>query len=130
MMVKILVVDDEEMIMNIMTRKISRSGYEVVSANGGNPAFNIIEQDSISLVLTDINMPDGDGLTLLNKIKSKFSEMPIVILMSGYSNVTKEKAIELGAIDLISKPFLPQTIMDIIEKALAQAKKSKGSVTE
>jgi CheY-like chemotaxis protein len=112
---KILIVDDEELISKILMANLLSCGYDVVAVASGDHAYSLLERENFALVISDICMPSGDGLGLLKKLREKDRPVPPLIFMTGYSSITKEQAVRLGAVALVAKPFLPQTMLTIIQ---------------
>ncbi len=106
----ILVVDDEEIIRNMLSMTLERNGYKVLSASGYDEAIEIIEKNRISLVITDIAMPNKDGFALLSHLKADKNSIS-VILMSGRTDHKREEIVAAGADDFIPKPFHNQEIL-------------------
>jgi two-component system NtrC family response regulator len=118
----ILVVDDEVVICKSIQRILSPEGYEVKTALSGEEALEKISQESFDIVITDLKMPGMDGMELLAKIKEKDPEI-IVIIITGYSTVqTAVQAMKMGALDYIPKPFTPEELIVVVEKALEKKK--------
>lgn len=113
----ILLVDDDLELVSILKSLLEDDGYNILTAYSGNQALNILKKNigKIQVVLTDVKMPDGDGITLLKKTRELDPRMPHIILHTGFSEITKQEAIELGAIDLLQKPVE----FEFIEKYLA-----------
>ncbi len=119
---KILVVDDELVVCKSVQRILSPEGYEVETALSGQEALERLGQESFDLVITDLKMPGMDGMELLSKIKEKDPEM-IIIMITGYSTVqTAVQAMKMGALDYIPKPFTPEELIVVVEKALDKKK--------
>ena len=98
---KILVIDDEAIVRVSCQRVLTPEGYDVIVTSKGSDAIEILEKDKFDLVLTDLKMPDMDGLEVLKKIKSRWPDM-IVIILTGYSTIsTAVQAIKLGAYEYI-----------------------------
>ncbi|MFP4092778.1 MAG: response regulator, partial [Cyclobacteriaceae bacterium] len=123
-MTKILVVDDEEdlkvLIKQRFRQKIRKSEYEFVFAENGRHALEILlDQPDIDLVLSDINMPEMDGLTLLSKLKEKNSLLKSVIV-SAYGDMSNIRvAMNRGAFDFITKPIDFKDMEITIEKTIS-----------
>lgn len=118
----ILVVDDFASIRDFVCQTLQRKGYETVSANNGNEAFQILTErhDSINLVLSDYNMPDCTGFELLKKIKENpvVAKVPVIFLTTE-SNVDKMRsAREAGLSAWIKKPYRSETFFAQIENAI------------
>jgi two-component system response regulator AtoC len=102
---KILIVDDEQDICNRIARLLEFEQMEAITAQNGLSAKRLLENEIIAAVVTDLNMPGMDGLSLLKWIKEEGPEVP-VIMMSAYGDIADAvKAIKLGAQDYIAKPF-------------------------
>jgi two-component system, NtrC family, response regulator AtoC len=116
---KILVVDDEEDIRNILGDRLQMYGYEVVTAADGLEALEKVQEEEPDLVLLDIMMPHLDGLEVLDRIKRDHPEM-LVMMITAFSNVERatEAILDLGAYDYIEKPFTPDLIRIKVDKAL------------
>ncbi len=117
---RILIVDDESNIRELLEEILSEEGYEVVTAENAEAARAIYESQHLDLVLLDIWMPDTDGITLLREW-SAAGELVSVVMMSGHGTVdTAVEATRLGAIDFMEKPVSLAKLLQTVEKALAQ----------
>lgn len=115
---RILVVDDEITICDIISSYLSKNGYLVFQAQNGEKAQEIITQHQIDLVLSDIKMPEMDGVELLKWIKKYDNFLP-VIMTTGFPTLdTAIKALKLGAFDYLTKPFHLEEIDEKITRAL------------
>ena len=101
---KILVVDDEVELCQLLSDELEFAGAEVLQAHSGNAAFDLIKNSSVDAVVSDIKMQDGDGFELLKKLKSMPGKAPMVLLITGHSSYTAEEAFHAGAEALFSKP--------------------------
>ena len=101
----ILVVDDDHDVVYLLSEYLSPSfGYRVISANSGKMARTVTHNYRPDLILSDINMPDGNGLSLLHQVKSDFPDLPFFFI-TGKHGVRKDSCLNQGAIDIIRKPF-------------------------
>jgi DNA-binding response OmpR family regulator len=101
----ILVVDDEDALRRAVTRRLRAEGYAVVEADHGAAALDELEAHAVDVVLSDITMPDMDGVELLRRVREAKPDVP-VLLMTGEPHLeTAVKAIEYGAFEYIAKPF-------------------------
>jgi len=115
---RLLIVDDEESMREVLTILLQREGYEVDCAGDGAQALRRLKDQSFDLVITDIKMPQVSGLELLAHIRERFPET-LVIMVTAFS--TTEEAVEamkLGAYDYITKPFKNEEIRLIVRNAL------------
>jgi two-component system response regulator HydG len=117
-MQKILVVDDDKDMCFLLDRFLSKHGFDVIQSFNGKRALEALEENNISLVLTDFRLEDMDGKELLSKIKKSHPNMPIII-MTGYSDVKiAVEVIKNGAFDYVTKPLFPDEILIKIKEAL------------
>lgn len=101
---KILVVDDEKPIADILQFNLKKEGYEVHCAYDGDEAVKMAEELKPDLVLLDIMLPNRDGMEVCREIRKKY-EMPIIMLTAKDSEIDKVLGLELGADDYVTKPF-------------------------
>jgi DNA-binding NtrC family response regulator len=114
----ILVIDDEDIVRTSCSRTLAPAGFDVRLARNGVEGLKVLEQEKLDLVLTDLKMPDMDGIEVLRKIKEGWPEVEVIII-TGYQTVdTAVKAIKLGAFDYIEKPFTPDALITAVSKAL------------
>jgi len=111
---RILVVDDEERIVNLLRVKLKALGYEVLTASDGVGAVEQVQAQEPDLVVLDLLMPRMDGLEALKQIRS-FSPVPVIILSAKGSDADKIKGLGLGADDYLQKPFNPDELVARIE---------------
>jgi len=123
---KILVVDDEDLARGFLFALLTQDGYKVFEAEDAEKALKIMAQDSIDLVISDINMPGLDGIELLKRIKTNWEDTEVV-LMTGYHDVaTGGDIVSCGAYDLIKKPITDiEGFLKIVKKALNLSEISK-----
>ncbi len=115
---KILVVDDEQFMVHTLSRILEVLGYDVVSAFGGREAFDKFASEKVDLVVSDVHMPDMNGIELMSSIKSRHPEFP-VILVTGYGvEEARKTAGEYHADGFLGKPFRIEELRQIIERAL------------
>ncbi|WP_062056847.1 sigma-54-dependent transcriptional regulator [Aquimarina longa] len=117
-MPKILIVEDDVAFCTMLKTFLQKKEYEVFTAFSGNEAIPKIKTHTFDVVLTDVRLPDTDGITLLDEIL-KYNSSTQVIIMTGYAEINMAvNAIKQGAFDYVSKPFNPDTISQTIEKAI------------
>ncbi|WP_299218971.1 sigma-54 dependent transcriptional regulator [uncultured Aquimarina sp.] len=117
-MSKLLIVEDDVAFCTMLKTFLQKKGYEVSTSFSGNEAVLQIQEHTFDIVLTDVRLPDRDGITLLDDIRAKNPKTQVVI-MTGYAEINMAvNAIKQGAFDYVSKPFNPDKILQIIEKAL------------
>ena len=114
----ILIIEDEESLCQILTDILKTEGYEITQAGSGSEAISKSKETSFNLVLSDINLPDGDGLEILGRIKEDNEDI-CAIIMTGYASVkTAVAAIEKGVYDYLTKPLDMRRLKDVIAKGL------------
>lgn len=101
---KILVVDDEKPIADILQFNLKKEGYQVVCAYNGDEALKKVEEDQPDLLLLDIMLPNKDGMEVCREIRKKY-DFPIIMLTAKDSEIDKVLGLELGADDYVTKPF-------------------------
>src|SRR5579863_3899353 len=101
---RILVVDDEPQIPRVLRTSLSSHGYDIRVANDGETALEIMKDWTPDLVITDLSMPNMDGLELCRRLRTT-SQVPIVILSVRGEERTKVQALDAGADDYVTKPF-------------------------
>ena len=102
--IKVLIVDDEPVLRELVAFILVDKGFQFSEADSGNTAFQMISCQKFDVVVSDIRMPDGNGVELLKKINRMREAKPAVFLVSGYSEISPEEARKLGAKDLLNKP--------------------------
>jgi len=115
---KLLVVDDEQLILQIISDIFSNEGYEVITALNCDRALNLLKGDLFHVVLTDIRMPEKNGINLLDRIRTFNPDIPVII-MTGYASLeTAVEAVKHGAFDYLSKPLDFNKLKSIIKHAV------------
>lgn len=114
---KVLVVDDEMLIRNFIMETLKRKNLEVVTAENGKKALEILKDQVFDLVITDMKMPDISGIEVLRKVK-ELSPTTLVIVITAFGSIENAvEAMRLGAFNYLLKPFSPDSIEAILEKA-------------
>ena len=114
---RILIVDDEVATCDILAQRLSREGYSCILANNGKEALHHFYKEDLSLMISDIKMPEMDGLELLKKVKAVRPQM-MVIMMTGYAEIDAVvEALRFGAYDFIMKPCNLELVTSIVRKA-------------
>jgi len=116
---KIIVVDDERSICSNVEKILKKNHYEVVHAMNADEALEKMAAESFSLLISDIVMPGKNGLELLKLVKEQWPLTKAVMMTAYASTDTAVKAIRMGALDYIPKPFTPDELRSTVEKALA-----------
>ena len=115
--IRVLVVDDEPSVLLETAASLKRQ-YDVLTASRAEDAERMVGEQRVDLVLTDLRLPGKDGIALLTALKTARPDLPVV-LMSGHGSIEEAvKAIRLGAVDFVEKPFGPERLQVTVERAL------------
>ncbi len=127
---RVLIVDDEETLTWSMAKSLSKDKdkYEVIIANNGKEAINLLKKNKIDLVITDIRMPDINGLDLLVKIRKEYPEIKVIIMTAYGSSDVQKEANRRGSIYYVEKPFEISDIRKIIIDLIGKKKGFQGKV--
>ncbi len=118
--IRILVVDDEEVVRDVLATLLKAENYHVDLAENGNQALAMVSDGDYSAVLLDLMMPDIEGLRVLESLR-KFEEAPETIVLTAFGTIEKAvQATRLGAFDFITKPFKNDEIILVIKNAVEQ----------
>ena len=117
-MKRILIVDDDKDLRFNLSCVLKEEGHEVIDVSDGKQALNALAKSAPDLVLLDIKLPGMDGVELLQEIKGKWNNLPIIMLTANSDVKSAVKAMKLGAYDYITKPFDDEELILIIKKAL------------
>lgn len=135
-MKKILIVDDEKPISDIIKFNLTKEGYDIVTAFDGREAVTIFEEEKPDLIILDLMLPELDGLEVAKEIR-KTSHVPIIMLSAKDSEFDKVIGLEIGADDYVTKPFSNRELLarvkahlrrtETIETAVAEENASSGT---
>lgn len=129
---KILVVDDDPIVLESCKRVLQEEGYRVSLTKSAHEAIELLEEEYFDLLLLDVKMPEKDGVYLMEKIREKWDlkiwpELPVLV-MSGYPTPdTIKEMMKRGARQFISKPFTPDELISAVKKVLERRKKHESS---
>lgn len=125
-MPNILVVDDESNLRQVIGGVLRRAGYDVVEAGGVVAARAALRSGVFDLVVTDQKMPDGEGLDLLADCREADLSLPVVLLTAFATVELAVEAMRRGAFDVIPKPFLPEQVRAVVDRALEHTELSSA----
>ena len=116
----ILIVDDSESVRNMIKYALKEAGYNILAGENGKDALKHFDGKAIDLVITDLHMPDLDGIDLTRKIRDlkEYRYIPILLLTTEIKQSMKEKAKSAGATGWIVKPFDNHKLLKVIKRAL------------
>lgn len=123
---KILIVDDEERMRNLITLYLSPAGFECVPVSSGSEALAYLSKKSCELVILDVMMPDMDGWETCQKIR-EFSDVPIIMLTARTDKTDVVKGLSVGADDYITKPFDSGELLARIEAIFRRTKQKEDT---
>ena len=115
---KILVVDDEEAIREVVTTLLEARGYQCTAVGNGRAALEHLEKNSLDLVLSDMVMPEMDGLRLLEWVRAREEDLPVIMVTAMHDLSTALEAIRRGAYDYVLKPFEKDQLFLSVRRAL------------
>jgi DNA-binding NtrC family response regulator len=120
----ILVIDDEPALREILSQVLTTAGHRVVGAGNGKEASKALTTSAFDVVVTDVIMPEKDGMQVISELRKKFPEVRI-IAMSGGGHVSRDQYLKiakgLGAHAVLEKPFTNQKLLDTIEALIPSA---------
>ena len=116
----ILTVDDSSTMRQMITFTLKAAGFNILEAGDGVEALEVAKGKKLSLVITDVNMPRMDGITLVQRLRTlpEFKFTPILVLTTESDASMKQKGKEAGATGWIVKPFSPEKLLDVVNKVI------------
>ena len=122
---KVLVVDDEQSILDVVAEAVRLEGCPAVTATGGEEAIRKYWEERPGLVFLDVKMPGVDGIEILRQIKQK-NKKAVIVMMTGYPAIGDAvTALKEGALDYLEKPFDIQQVVEIMRKTVSKSKKEE-----
>ena len=128
-MKKILVVDDEKPISDIIKFNLEKEGYEIVTAFDGEEALEKVEEESPDLIVLDVMLPKIDGLEVVREVRKKHS-MPIIMVTAKETEIDKVLGLELGADDYVTKPFSNRELVARVKANLRRQSSTQSAEQE
>jgi len=117
----VLLIDDDDSLRRVIEYNLREEGYDVVTAAAGAEGLQLFQSRPIDLVLTDVRMPEMDGVDVLARLKAIQSDLPVVMLTAHGTITSAVEAMKLGAFDYLTKPFERERLMAVVRKALDMA---------
>ena len=117
---RILIVDDQQSMRDMLADLVDMLGHEAVCAPGGQEALGELEEEPVDLVITDLNMPRMDGMALMKEIKARTPDLPVVIITGYGSFHTERQVLTNGADGYISKPCTIHRVEETVSAALGE----------
>jgi len=115
---RILVVDDEVNMQVVLRAMLKKEGYEVRTALDGREALKVLADDAIDVVVTDLKMPNLDGMGLLERVAAEYPTVPVIMITAHGTVATAVDALKKGAFDYITKPFEQDELKNVVLKAI------------
>ena len=110
-MKKVLIVEDEQSILKLLSYNLEREGYEVEPSMDGEEGLNMALNNSYDMILLDLMLPNRNGMDICRKIRQDKNEVPIIMLTAKDTEIDKVLGLEIGADDYITKPFSPRAVI-------------------
>lgn len=117
-MSSILVVDDEIDLTSTYERLLSRIGYRVIPAGTRQQALDHLQSERLVLVVSDLRLPDGDGLDVVKAARAMAPAPPVIVATGFASETSRQKALQAGAAAYLSKPFAVTDFLDLVQRLL------------
>lgn len=127
---RILLVEDEESIRNLLRLNLELEGYEVVSTANGRKALELIEGQHFDLLLLDVMLPDVDGFTITEQVRLSNTEVPILLLTAKDTAQDRVMGLKKGADDYLTKPFNLEELLLRVSKLLRRSQRVKGETID
>ena len=115
---RVLIIDDERPVLMTLEALLNRHGYHVETAANASQGVKLLKSNSPSLVLLDLQLPDANGLEMLDRIKMELPDVQVIILTAHDSLHNAIESIKRGAFHFISKPYAPEELLSLVENAL------------
>jgi two-component system KDP operon response regulator KdpE len=122
----ILIVDDEIPIRRFLRTSLSAQGFQVMEAESGKSALDLLRRHQIDLLILDLGLPDMDGLEIIGRLRQSRSTVPILVLSSRGDEEGKVNALDMGADDYVTKPFGMDELLARVRAALRHKMQSEG----
>ena len=118
----VLVVDNQQLLLDILRRTIEWAGYKVVTVNSGSKALDIMDSRKVALVISDIEMPEMTGLSLIPEMRKRSINAPVILLTGHGDRYNEDGLKEAGAAGLVTKPFNNRQLVHVVHTTYAKAR--------
>lgn len=125
---RVICVEDEAEMIDLIRLILSRKGFEVIGANGGKQGLEMIREQKPDLILLDLMMPDMDGWEVYQQVKADEAtrDIPVIVVTAKAQSIDKVLGLHIAKVDdYISKPFSPQELLDSVEQVLTKKRESE-----
>lgn len=119
---KVLVVDDSTSVRKLISLTLTQEGYEVLEASDGEEGFDLLAENEVKLVITDLNMPKLNGIELTQQIRQldKYRFVPVIMLTTETETTKKQQGKDAGVSAWIVKPFQPEKLVTLVRMVIAK----------
>lgn len=126
-MARILIIDDDELLRSVLAKALTHAGHTVIQAADGRQGVDLVRATEIDVAVTDLIMPVQEGVETIITLRRDQPKLPIIAMSGGASNskLYLEIAEKIGARHILSKPFLPKQLLDLIDELLAGKDREK-----
>jgi DNA-binding NtrC family response regulator len=115
---RIIVLDDEQVVRDLMVEILERAGYDVEAVEFSRELIDLVEAGGVDLVVTDLVMPEVSGLDVLEQLKLRSPELPVIVVTGASTEHNVTRAVELGAAAVLMKPFKHGELRNAVARAL------------
>ena len=118
---KILIVDDDPLLCNLLRMALGREGFDTEEVYSGADALNYLADNTVDLILLDVMMADLNGFEVLRELKTNgtLSEIPVLFLTARVDAISRHTGMDIGAIEYLTKPITPEVLIERIRSVLA-----------
>ncbi|MGO9951189.1 MAG: sigma-54-dependent transcriptional regulator [Dissulfurispiraceae bacterium] len=124
----VLIIDDKKSMVDMLSKTFDYEGFTVLTAYSVKEGKKLVRQGEMDIVVTDLMLPDGDGIEILKTVKENSPFVPVVLMTAHGSIETAVKAVKEGAYDFIAKPFDPEHLLIIVKRALTEGASRKENI--
>jgi len=117
---RILIVDDDPLLCNLLRMALGREGFETVETYSGDDALKYLNDQDVDLILLDIMMADVNGFDVLRRLKAdtRLAEIPVIFLTARVDAISQQTGMDIGAVEYLTKPITPEVLIERIQSVL------------
>jgi len=118
---RILIVDDDPLLCNLLRMALGRAGFQTVEVYSGDAALQYLETQTVDVILLDVMMADVNGFDVLRRLKANpnWKAIPVVFLTARVDAISQKTGLDIGAVDYLTKPITPELLIERIQAVLA-----------